>query len=81
MKKGKANQCHRETRMMKHNKQKGEKARNIRWVLQENRRHAQTSEAWPSRIVTSELGISTSVVAISIGSAPTNKMVITIMCL
>lgn len=56
-----------------------------RWATQENRKHAQTSDVCPSKIVTSELGIShardVEAVEISIGSTPTNIIMITIVCL
>lgn len=56
-----------------------------RRAMQENREHAQTSDVCPSKMVTSELGIShardVDAVEISIGSAPTYIIMITIVCL
>lgn len=50
--------------------------------MQGNMKHAQTSDVWPSKMVTSELGIShawdVGAVEISIGSAATNIIMITI---
>lgn len=48
--------------------------------MQGNMKHAQTSDVWPSKMVTSELGIShawdVGAVEISIGSAATNIIMI-----
>lgn len=69
---------HDETKETKENKE-------TQWAMQENRKHAQTSDVCPSKMVTSELGIShardVEAVEISIGSAPTNIIMITIVCL